>query len=153
MMEAQKFEDLARIPQELATLEENTPVLLGLSGGADSSALLHWLDGERRRRGFALYVCHLNHGIRGAEAERDERFCASLAEKYGLALIKGFADVPARAKESGESLETAAREERYAFFARVMEERRIPLLVTAHHADDQLETMLFRFGRAFRYHQ
>lgn len=141
------FEELAVLPQTLAGMEAHTPVLLGFSGGADSSALLHFLASESRRIGFPLFVCHLHHGIRGAEAERDLRFCEERAREYGLALIVGRADVPARAAETGESLEEAARAERYAFFARVMQERSIPLLATAHHADDHMETLLFRLSR------
>jgi len=141
------LETLSRLPQLLAGLDAHTPVLLGFSGGADSSALLHWLAGESRRVGFSLTLCHLDHGIRGEEAERDRRFCERIAQAYGLEIVVGCADVPSRAAEAGQSIEEAARAERYAFFSRVMKERRIPLLATAHHADDQLETVIFRLAR------
>ena len=141
-----------RLPHSLAGLDAHAPVLLGFSGGADSSALLHWLAEQSRRVGFSLTLCHLDHGIRGKEAERDRRFCERIARAYGLELIVGVADVPARASASGESIEEAARAERYAFFSRVMKEKNIPLLATAHHADDQLETLIFRLARGTGLH-
>lgn len=146
------LETLARLPSALADADGKTPVLLALSGGMDSSALLHWLLSERRRLSFPLTLCHLDHGIRGEEAERDRRFCESLAREHGLPIVVGTSDVPARVARTGESLEEAAREERYAFFARVMRERGIPLLATAHHATDQLETVLFRLSRGTSLH-
>ncbi len=145
--EERAFASLVRLPHALAGVGENSPVLLGFSGGADSSALLHWLAGESRRIGFPLILAHLDHGIRGAEAERDRRFCEEIAREYGLEICIGYADVPARAASRGESLEEAARDERYAFFAQIMRAREIPLLATAHHADDHLETVLFRLSR------
>lgn len=149
---SESSEVLSPLPQTLAGTDASTPVLLAYSGGADSSALLYWLAGESKRVGFSLTLCHLDHGIRGEEARRDRRFCEESAARYGLTLVVGVCDVPARAARTGESLEEAAREERYAFFARVMRERAIPLLVTAHHADDQLETMLFRLARGTQPH-
>ena len=136
-----------RLPHVMAGMDPSTPVLLGFSGGADSSALLHFLAKKHRELGFPLLLCHLNHGIRGKEAERDERFCRQMAEFYGLEICVEKTDVPARVERTGESVEEAARAERYAFFGRLMRERGIPLLVTAHHADDNLETVLFRIAR------
>lgn len=130
-------------PWELAAMEKGERVLLAFSGGADSSALLDML----MHAGAAVECAHLDHMIRGAEAERDAEFCARAAERYGVPIHIGHADVPASAKAHGEGLEEAARRERYAFFERVMSERGIRLLVTAHNADDNLETMLLRLAR------
>ncbi len=136
-----------RSPWLAAGVASNTPVLLGLSGGADSRLLLHRLAEICQASGAPLHAAHLHHGIRGAEADRDEQFCRELAERYGAAYHVQHIDVPAFAKERGESLETAAREARYAFFADVMRQQSIPLLVTAHHADDNLETVILRLCR------
>ncbi len=135
------------LPQVSAGMPNTTPILLALSGGADSRALLHLLSDAAEREGFAITVAHVNHGIRGDEAQRDEDFCRALAEAYGVELVCLRADVPRLAKESGRGLEETAREVRYRFFAEQMSQKSIPLLVTAHHADDQLETVLFRLGR------
>lgn len=134
-------------PAALAGVAPDTPVLLALSGGADSRALLDVLASLSARDGFPLLLAHVNHGIRGEDAIRDREFCRSLAERYGLELALLDADVPALAAEQGQGIEETAREVRYAFFERLMRERQIPLLATAHHADDNLETLLFRLCR------
>ena len=134
-------------PQRLAGLTKNTPVLLGLSGGADSRALLHILSLQAARDGFSVTLAHVNHGIRGEEALRDRAFCQALAEQYGFKLFILDADVPTLAAEHGRGLEEEARAVRYAYFSQLMQKQNIPLLATAHHADDQLETMLFRLCR------
>lgn len=134
-------------PWELAEKPSDTPVLLALSGGADSRALLHMLAADAAAQGFSLTLAHVNHSIRGAEAIRDRDFCQHLADAYGLEIVFLDADVPRLAKEHGRGLEEEAREVRYAFFEKLMQERNIPLLATAHHADDLLETLLFRLAR------
>lgn len=134
-------------PWRLSGLPKETPVLLALSGGADSRALLHLLALQARQEGFPLTVAHVNHCIRGEEAERDAAFCRRLAASYELPFFELRADVPALSAAHGRGLEEEAREVRYAFFSKLMEERSIPLLATAHHADDNLETVLFRLCR------
>lgn len=134
-------------PWRLSGLPKETPVLLALSGGADSRALLHLLVLQAQQDGFPLTVAHVHHGIRGEEAERDADFCRRLAATHKLSFFEFRADVPALAAAHGRSLEEEAREVRYAFFSKLMEERQIPLLATAHHADDNLETVLFRLCR------
>ena len=132
-------------PHKLAGLEANTPVLLAFSGGADSVALLDMMQKEYPNT--PILLAHVNHGIRGDEALRDRAFCEQVAKERGIEIVILDVDVPALAKEKGQSLEEAAREVRYAFFADLMQERNIPLLLTAHHADDHLETVLFRLSR------
>ena len=139
-------------PWKLAKLPQNETVLLGLSGGADSRALLHLLSEQARRDGFSVVTAHVNHGIRGDEADRDAEFCRTLAESYGWEFLSRQVDVPALAKANGRSLELEAREVRYEFFRKIMEERNIRILVTAHHADDHLETVLFRICRGTGLH-
>ena len=134
-------------PQELAGLPKETAVLLAFSGGADSCALLHLLAARAKSDGFVLTLAHVNHGIRGEEALRDRAFCQRRAAEYGLELCILDADIPTLAKESGRGLEEEARAVRYAYFERLMQEREIPLLATAHHADDNLETVLFHLCR------
>ena len=118
--------------------------LVGVSGGRDSVALLHGLRAAGYRR---LVVAHLDHGLRGEASAEDARFVARLAADWGSSLEQATADVPALAKESRRSLETAAREARYAFFAAAAGRRRCRAVFLAHHADDQVETFLFNLGR------
>lgn len=136
-----------RSPQEMAGLDANASVLLAFSGGADSMALLHLLAEDAKQKGFSLTLAHVNHGIRGEEALRDRDFCRAQAERYGLEICILDADVPALAAQSGRGLEEEARALRYAYFESLMQEKNIPVLVTAHHADDQLETVLFHLAR------
>lgn len=134
-------------PQLLASLSQNTPVLLAFSGGADSSSLLHILNNDAKTYGYALHAAHFNHQIRGEEADRDAEFCKSICEKLSIPFHLGCADVPTLAKENGSSLETEAREQRYAFFEKIMRENNIPILVTAHHAEDQIESVMLHILR------
>ncbi len=134
-------------PHLLSGMSPDTPILVGFSGGADSRALLELLCVFGRQQGADIYAAHVNHGIRGAEADRDEEFCRQVCASLGIELFVFRADVPALARDMGESIETAARCVRYDFFDSIMRERDIPLLATAHNADDNLETMLFNLVR------
>lgn len=138
-------------PHAIVGLPPHSPVLLALSGGADSSALLHLLCLLREKHHFPLYAAHVNHNIRGEsfgnEALRDEEFCRRICLECGVELFVESVDVPKLAEKSGQSLETAAREARYAFFAELMREKSIKILVTAHNADDNFETQLFNLCR------
>lgn len=125
------------------TLDRAKKYLLGFSGGADSVCLFHLL----RCGGYSFSVAHVNHGIRGCEADRDEELCRSIAERYGIEFRSLHADVPAIAKSSGESLEEAARRVRYSFFEQVMREGKLDVLLTAHNADDNAETLLLALAR------
>lgn len=126
-------------PYVLAAAAPDAPLAVALSGGADSVTLLHLLKTQETG---ALFAIHVHHGIRGEEADRDADFCRALCEKFGVPLSVLHVDVPTLAAENGLGLESAARAARYEALAAEMQKRNIPLLATAHHADDQLETML-----------
>jgi len=117
--------------------------LIGVSGGRDSVALLHQLHAA----GFhKLIVCHLDHALR-AESATDARFVQKLAERFDFEFILQREDIASLAKHRKKSLETTAREARFAFFAHVAREQDCPRLFLAHHADDQVETLLFNLFR------
>ncbi len=118
--------------------------LIGVSGGRDSVALLHALLARGYRK---LIVCHLNHRLRGRSSDADARFVASLAEKNELSFELASVEVAQRAQAEKQSIETAAREERYAFFARVARRRRCSQIFLGHHADDLVETFLINLFR------
>lgn len=138
-------------PHLLSKMPKDTPILVALSGGADSSALLHLLASYRERNNCPVIAAHVNHGIRGEkycfEADRDEKFCRSLCESLGIELHIRKLDIPMLAALSGRSVETEAREARYSFFADLMKEKNIRILATAHNADDNIETQLFNLCR------
>ena len=123
-------------------------VLAALSGGADSTALLLCLREllqEGKIRG--LFAAHLNHGIRGESAMRDQRFCESLCERLSIPIATQTVDVPAYAKEHRQSLEQAARDVRYAFLEQARLSFDASVIATAHHRDDQAETLLLNLIR------
>ncbi len=136
-----------KAPHLLSGMDACAPILIGLSGGADSTAMLHMLSVYAKSNGTPLYAAHLNHGIRGDEADRDELFCKGLAERCGITFISKKVNIPEIAKISGESIESAARRIRYEFFSDIMREQGIQILATAHNADDNLETIVFNLSR------
>jgi len=118
-------------------------VLVAVSGGPDSVALVHLLHELREEFQLQVEVAHLQHGIRGAEAKEDARFVAALAENLGLPFHLKEVDLPRMRSQAGKgNLEALAREERYRFFAEVVSERDLHKVATAHTQDDQAETVL-----------
>lgn len=127
-------------PRALAGLSPDAPLVVALSGGADSVALLLLTPPP-------VTAVHIHHGIRGAEADRDAAFCAELCRRRGIPFVLLRADVPARARATGEGLETAARAERYRLLEEYAAGCGAAAVLTAHHADDQLETLLLHLLR------
>lgn len=115
--------------------------LIGLSGGADSVALLMMLLPEIRDGKIRVEAVHVNHGLRGAESDEDERFCGALCKREGIPLYVG------RAELAGRTDEASAREARYAIYRKRHAETGADALILAHHADDQAETFLMRLLR------
>jgi len=122
----------------------DTRHLIGVSGGRDSITLLHHLVDVGYKK---LIICHLNHELRGRSSNADARFVEKLAAKYDVDLEIGSADVRAVARKKKMSIETAAREARYKFFARIAKQRRCHTIFLAHHADDLVETFLINLFR------
>ena len=128
-------------------LKPGDRVGVAVSGGADSVALLRVLLDLRGELAIVLSVLHFNHKIRGADADEDERFVASLADQHGLAFHRSSADVPAYAAEHKLSLETAGREARYQFLESFFHSQALDAVATGHTMDDQAETVLMRVLR------
>lgn len=122
-------------------------VLIGLSGGADSAALFHLLRKNRGPLGCTLLAVHVGHGLRGAEAARDEAFVKELCGQYEIPLRCVEMPVRQMAQEGGLSLEEAGREARRQVFGELMEEWQCDKLALAHHKNDQAETMLHHLAR------
>jgi tRNA(Ile)-lysidine synthase len=118
------------------------PYLIGVSGGRDSVALLHSLVDLGYKN---LIVCHLDHQLRGRSSAADARFVEKLAARYDVDLAIESTNVRALAKKL--SIETAAREARYSFFAKVAKRRKCRTIFLAHHADDLVETFLINLFR------
>ena len=124
--------------------DKRKKLIVAVSGGADSVALLHLLlEAEYRN----LVVAHFNHRLRGKASEGDAAFVEKLAKKLQLPIETGAGDVRKLATKRKSSLETTARAVRYAFLAKTARKHRARTVVLAHHADDQVETCLFNFLR------
>lgn len=123
-------------------------VVVGVSGGADSVALLAVLGAlaDRPGREWRLTVAHLNHGLR-AGAEADAAFVGELAQARSLPLVAEARDVAAEAKRAGEGIEQAARRLRYEFLGAAAERCGASVVAVGHHADDNVETVLYRIAR------
>lgn len=146
------WEKVKAYEQEHEMFREGDTVVLGLSGGADSICLARYLLDRRRTEKLHLIAVHVNHNLRGTEADRDEEFVKRFCERWQLPLKVFREDVAAVAARTGTSLEEAGRTVRYDCFHQVIEEEREKggvrvRLAVAHHADDLAETVLFRILR------
>lgn len=123
--------------------------VLGVSGGTDSTLLLHVMADLARRgeNDWSLHVAHLHHGLRDKDADDDAAFVESLAQSLGLACTVERADVRAQVASRGGSTEEVARERRYEFLERVALRAGSELVAVAHHADDDAETVIHRIFR------
>lgn len=124
-------------------LEKDGKYLVALSGGADSVTLL-WVLHEL---GYQIEACHCNFQLRGAESDRDEQFCVQLCEQLGIPLHRIHFDTRLYAEVHKESIELAARNLRYRYFAQLKEDVEADGICVAHHQDDTVETVLINLIR------
>lgn len=131
--------------RQYSLFSQGDRIAVGVSGGADSVALLRFLAALRPQFGWDLVVCHIHHGLRGAEADRDECFVRALAEQLGLPCAVSRIDAAALALRDHISVEEAGRMARYTFFAQTAGEG--GRIATAHTLDDSIETVLMNLVR------
>src|SRR5213075_2646763 len=118
-------------------------LLLAVSGGVDSVVLCELC----KQAGYNFVIAYCNFQLRGEESERDEKFVAALAKKYVVDFHTITFDTNAVAKKEKKSVEEVARDLRYAWFEEVSIKQGYNYIVTAHHADDNIETVLMNFFR------
>jgi tRNA(Ile)-lysidine synthase len=141
------------LPIDTTLLKPGLRLAVGLSGGADSVALLRALAGRSGELGLVIHAAHLHHGLRGAEADADLAFARELAAKLGLPFHEARVDAAAEAQanpeagKAGETIEEAARRLRYGWFRQLLASGEVDAVVTAHTLDDQAETVLAKFLR------
>ncbi|MFA7002747.1 MAG: tRNA lysidine(34) synthetase TilS, partial [Verrucomicrobiia bacterium] len=141
------LEKVRQIITERRLLARGEQLLVGVSGGPDSVALLDTLVALAPEFGWKLQVAHFNHQLRGADAVADEAFVRELAAGYGLAFSVGRGDVRAFAAEHKLSIEDAARRLRHGFFQDTARALGLAKLALGHTSDDQVETLLQRLLR------
>jgi len=141
------FEKFIKVVRDYHMLQRGERVLVAVSGGADSVALLHLLLLVRERYELELIVGHFNHRLRGGESDRDEEFVRGLAAQSQLScLSESVASAERWTSQSG-SVERWAREKRYEFFSRLAVLHHIRKIALGHTMDDQAETVLMRLVR------
>lgn len=132
--------------EKYGLLEKGDSVIVALSGGADSTALLSVLTSLKEKYNLSVYAAHINHNIRGEEAKRDENFCKILCKKFNTELFVKSVDVPTLAKQQKISEELCGRNVRYAFFEELSQKLGAKV-ATAHTASDNAETLIFNIAR------
>ena len=140
-------EDVLNWIKKEKLMTEGDTVIVGLSGGADSVALLLLLSEYREKGQIEVEALHVHHGIRGETADRDQAFCEAFCRERGIPLKIVKKDVPEMALGLHMSLEEAGREARYEAFEEYQREHPGSRTALAHHQNDQAETMLFRLMR------
>ena len=144
-MDPSSFED--HVAWRLDQLVETGGLLVALSGGPDSVALLTAAAAWARTRSRPLAAAHFNHNLRGAGSDGDEHFCTDLCARLDIPLATGAGDPRGLARQRGRGLEDAARELRHDFLEKTRAARDLAAVATGHHRDDQAETVIMRLFR------
>ncbi len=122
-------------------------LLVGVSGGVDSIALLDAMAQISQKVGFTITVAHFNHMLRAGDSDEDEKFVMQVAKEYNLQVYTGSGDVKDYAEKNSISIEQSARSLRYAFFHRIAKHVKANYIATAHTADDSAETFFINLLR------
>ncbi len=128
-------------------LKSEDKVIVGVSGGADSICLVLVLLELQKSIGFEMVAVHVNHGLRGKEADNDQSFVEQFCEQHGIPCESYFENVELIAKKRKQSTEEAGREVRREFFAKALQEHRGTKIALAHHQDDSAETFFIHLSR------
>ena len=141
------FREILKVNKKYNLIEINDIIVVGFSGGPDSVFLMEMLKKLKNFINFKIYLVHINHLLRGEDADSDEKFSIEYAKKNNLEIFIKRIPVKEIAKEIGKTLEEVGREERYKFFSEIYEKVGATKIATAHNKDDQIETFLFRLIR------
>lgn len=133
--------------KENSMIDEGDKVLVALSGGPDSICLLHILNSLKTKLNIEILAAHVNHCLRGENANKDEEFARKFCENLGIDFYVKRVNIDKVAKERKISTEMAGRDERYAFFNELKEKYKVKKIAIAHNANDQAETLIMRIAR------
>lgn len=141
------FEKVLGTINKYNLIEDGDKIVLGLSGGPDSVCLLHILYRLKEKMNIEVYAAHLNHQIRGLEAQKDALYISQICEDLGITSFVKAINVPEYCKEQGVSLEEGARTLRYEMFEEIKQKTKSNKIAIGHNRNDQAETVLMRIMR------
>ena len=141
------FREILKLNEEYNLIENNDTIVVGFSGGPDSVFLVEMLKKLQDFFKFKIYLVHINHLLRGEDADADENFSYDYAKRNNLEIFVKRIPIKEIAKKTGKTLEEVGREERYNFFSEIYNKVGANKIATAHNKDDQIETFLFRLVR------
>jgi tRNA(Ile)-lysidine synthase len=141
------WDKIIKNSKKYSLFKNNDKILLAVSGGPESVFMLDFFAKYARKRQIKLLICHLNHQIRGKNADRDENFVRKLGKIYEIETITKKINVPLIAKRKKTSIEHASRTTRYDLFLKIAKRKNFNLIATAHHSDDNVETILLNLIR------
>lgn len=141
------FREILEINKKYNLIENDDIIVVGFSGGPDSVFLVEMLKKLQNFFNLRIYLVHINHLLRGEDADSDEDFSFKYAEKNNLKIFIKKIPIKEIAEKSGKTIEEVGREERYKFFMEIYQKVGANKIATAHNKDDQIETFLFRLIR------
>ena len=141
------FREILKLNEKYNLIENNDTIVVGFSGGPDSVFLVEMLKKLQDFFKFKIYLVHINHLLRGEDADADENFSYDYAKRNNLEIFVKRIPIKEIAKKTGKTLEEVGREERYNFFSEIYNKVGANKIATAHNKDDQIETFLFRLVR------
>ena len=141
------FREILKVNKKYNLIEDEDRVVVGFSGGRDSVFLIEMLKKLQTYINFRIYLVHINHLLRGDDADADEKFSYDYAKENNFDIFVKKIPIKEIAKKNGKTLEEVGREERYKFFNEIYNKVGGTKIATAHNKDDQIETFLFRMIR------
>lgn len=141
------FEKVLSTINKYELIQKGDKIVVGLSGGPDSVCLLHILSRMKEKWDLEIYAAHLNHQIRGIEAQKDAFYISKLCEDLGITFFIKSINVPEYCEKNGVSIEEGARQLRYEMFYEIKKNIRANKIAIGHNLNDQAETILMRMMR------
>lgn len=145
--EGKKLRDVYTLIKKQELIEEDSTVVVGVSGGPDSLALLHMLICLKEKMNLNIVAAHMDHMFRGEESKAEMDFVIDFCKKHNIASEAKQVDVSSYAMKNKKNTQVAARECRYLFYKEILDKHHSKTLALGHHGDDQVETILMRLVR------
>ena len=141
-MKAKIYETVINFIKKHNLIENNSKLLIALSGGPDSVFALHFFHQFKNKYKAELIAAHVNHNLRGNDSEQDQIFCEKICNELKIPIFIKSVDVEKFARKNNQSIEEAARNLRYNFFEEISNHEKVDYIITAHNSDDNTETIL-----------